>query len=180
VPELAYALLGRGRCLRMLERSEAEQPLREAQKLFASMGYKPALADTETLPQPDQSLLRVPGRDRRQGVTPHLVLRRADGRRSERHGADRCGRVEPLELAPEPVEIDPGRVVSDVVDGRGRSLDGRRSDHWTVDHVVVRRGKSKLAEDGERRQRNAVQVDRMRPGLEVVRVRAERHVHDCG
>jgi tetratricopeptide (TPR) repeat protein len=51
VPERAYALLGEGRCLRALERPEAEQPLREAQKLFATMGYAPALADTEALLQ---------------------------------------------------------------------------------------------------------------------------------
>jgi hypothetical protein len=28
---------------------EAEQPLREARELFASMGYEPALAETEAL-----------------------------------------------------------------------------------------------------------------------------------
>jgi tetratricopeptide (TPR) repeat protein len=51
VPELAYALLGRGRCLHALERPEAEEPLREAQKLFGAMGYGPALAETEALLQ---------------------------------------------------------------------------------------------------------------------------------
>jgi hypothetical protein len=49
VPERAYALLGQGRCLRALGRAGADEPLREAQDLFASMGYKPALAETEAL-----------------------------------------------------------------------------------------------------------------------------------
>ena len=49
VPERAYALLGQGRCLTALGRPEAEVPLREARDLFASMGYKPALAETEAL-----------------------------------------------------------------------------------------------------------------------------------
>jgi len=49
VPERAHALLGQGRCLRALGRSGAEQPLREARILFAAMGYKPALAETDGL-----------------------------------------------------------------------------------------------------------------------------------
>jgi tetratricopeptide (TPR) repeat protein len=49
VPEFAYALLGHGRCLLSVGRSEAEAPLREARELFASMGYSPALAETEAL-----------------------------------------------------------------------------------------------------------------------------------
>jgi hypothetical protein len=49
VPERAYALLGQGRCLTMLGRPEADEPLREARDLFASMGYGPALAETEAL-----------------------------------------------------------------------------------------------------------------------------------
>jgi tetratricopeptide (TPR) repeat protein len=49
VPEHAYALLGQGRCLRALGRFGAEEPLLEARELFASMGYKPALADVEEL-----------------------------------------------------------------------------------------------------------------------------------
>ncbi len=49
VPERAYALLGQGRCLRRLGAPEAERPLREARELFASMGYTPALAETEAL-----------------------------------------------------------------------------------------------------------------------------------
>jgi class 3 adenylate cyclase/tetratricopeptide (TPR) repeat protein len=49
VPERAYALLGHGRCLAALGQPGAEAPLREARELFASMGYKPALAETETL-----------------------------------------------------------------------------------------------------------------------------------
>jgi hypothetical protein len=49
VPEQAYALLGQGRCLAALGKSEAGEPLREARELFASMGYRPALAETEAL-----------------------------------------------------------------------------------------------------------------------------------
>jgi class 3 adenylate cyclase/tetratricopeptide (TPR) repeat protein len=49
VPEHAYALLGQGRCLRMLGGEDAEQPLREASELFRSLGYKPALAEAEAL-----------------------------------------------------------------------------------------------------------------------------------
>ena len=48
-PERAYALLGQGRCLAALGKPEAEAPLREAGELFSSMGYKPALAETEAL-----------------------------------------------------------------------------------------------------------------------------------
>jgi class 3 adenylate cyclase/tetratricopeptide (TPR) repeat protein len=49
VPERAYALLGQGRCLRALGRAGAEEPLLEARDLFASMGYKPALEETDAL-----------------------------------------------------------------------------------------------------------------------------------
>jgi tetratricopeptide (TPR) repeat protein len=49
VPERAYALLGQGRCLGSLGRADSVQPLREARGLFAAMGYKPALAQTEAL-----------------------------------------------------------------------------------------------------------------------------------
>jgi class 3 adenylate cyclase/tetratricopeptide (TPR) repeat protein len=49
VPERAYALLGHGRCLLALAHAGAEVPLTEARDLFASMGYKPALAETEAL-----------------------------------------------------------------------------------------------------------------------------------
>jgi class 3 adenylate cyclase/tetratricopeptide (TPR) repeat protein len=49
VPGHAYALLGQGRCLAALGMPEAESPLREAAELFASMGYQPALAETEAL-----------------------------------------------------------------------------------------------------------------------------------
>ena len=47
VPERAYALLGQGRCLIAQGTSGAETPLTEARELFASMSYKPALAETE-------------------------------------------------------------------------------------------------------------------------------------
>ena len=49
LPERAYALLGHGRCLHILGNPAAEQPLTQARELFASMGYKPALAETEAL-----------------------------------------------------------------------------------------------------------------------------------
>jgi hypothetical protein len=49
VPERAYALLGDGRCLRALGDAEAAERLGEAQTLFASIGYAPALAATEAL-----------------------------------------------------------------------------------------------------------------------------------
>jgi tetratricopeptide (TPR) repeat protein len=49
VPERAYALLGQGRCLAALGDAAADAPLREARELFASMGYKPALAETDAL-----------------------------------------------------------------------------------------------------------------------------------
>lgn len=49
VPERAYALLGQGRCLLALGDADAEVPLSEARDLFVSMGYRPALAETEEL-----------------------------------------------------------------------------------------------------------------------------------
>ena len=49
VPERAYALLGQGRSLAALGQPEAQKPLREARELFASMGYRPALAETDAL-----------------------------------------------------------------------------------------------------------------------------------
>ena len=49
VPEHAHALLGQGRCLVALADAAAELPLRQAAELFRSMGYRPALAETETL-----------------------------------------------------------------------------------------------------------------------------------
>ncbi|HET7366953.1 MAG TPA: adenylate/guanylate cyclase domain-containing protein [Gaiella sp.] len=49
VPERAYALLGRGRCLRVLGDAGAVEPLLEARALFESLGYKPALAETNAL-----------------------------------------------------------------------------------------------------------------------------------
>jgi hypothetical protein len=55
VPERAYALLGQGRCLAPQGNVEAEAPLREARGLFASMGYKPALAETDALLGPAEA-----------------------------------------------------------------------------------------------------------------------------
>jgi predicted ATPase/class 3 adenylate cyclase len=49
VREYAYSLLGKGRCLVALGDPAAEQPLRHAAELFNSMGYRPALAETEAL-----------------------------------------------------------------------------------------------------------------------------------
>ncbi len=49
VPERGYALLGQGRCLVALGDPAAEQPLRHAAEVFRSMGYRPALAETEVL-----------------------------------------------------------------------------------------------------------------------------------
>ena len=49
VPERAYALLGQGRCLRALGKAGADQPLREARELFASMGFAPALAEVDAV-----------------------------------------------------------------------------------------------------------------------------------
>jgi hypothetical protein len=49
LPERAYALLGEGRCLVALGGPGAEVPLAEARHLFTSMGYNPALAETEKL-----------------------------------------------------------------------------------------------------------------------------------
>ena len=49
VPGRAYALLGQGRCLRALGRAGPEEPPLEARALFASMGYKPALEETDAL-----------------------------------------------------------------------------------------------------------------------------------
>jgi class 3 adenylate cyclase/tetratricopeptide (TPR) repeat protein len=49
VPEHAHALLGQGRCLLALGETSAGKPLRQARELFGQMGYKPALAETESL-----------------------------------------------------------------------------------------------------------------------------------
>ena len=49
MPERAHALLGQGRCLFALDDPAAQEPLSEARELFTSMGYRPALADTETM-----------------------------------------------------------------------------------------------------------------------------------
>ena len=49
LPEQAYALLGQGRCLAAIADPAAEEPLRRAAELFSSIGYRPALAETEAL-----------------------------------------------------------------------------------------------------------------------------------
>jgi tetratricopeptide (TPR) repeat protein len=55
VPERAYALLGHGRCLITVGRSAAKVPLATARELFASLGYKPALAEIEALLSQDEA-----------------------------------------------------------------------------------------------------------------------------
>jgi tetratricopeptide (TPR) repeat protein len=55
VRERAHALLGQGRCLVALGKMEAEAPLREARELFSSMGYEPALAETDALLGPAEA-----------------------------------------------------------------------------------------------------------------------------
>jgi hypothetical protein len=59
VPERAYALLGQGRCLATLDKPGAEAPLRAARELFASMGYKRALAETDELLTPGEAAAAV-------------------------------------------------------------------------------------------------------------------------
>jgi class 3 adenylate cyclase/tetratricopeptide (TPR) repeat protein len=49
VAEEAFALLGRGRCLVALGKAEAETPLREALRLFTSLGADPPRVETEAL-----------------------------------------------------------------------------------------------------------------------------------
>jgi tetratricopeptide (TPR) repeat protein len=49
VPEQAHALLGLGRSLLALDEPEAERPLAQAAELFRAMGYRPALAEAESL-----------------------------------------------------------------------------------------------------------------------------------
>jgi hypothetical protein len=55
VSECAYALLGHGRCLFSVGRSAARVPLATARELFASLGYKPALAETDALLAQDEA-----------------------------------------------------------------------------------------------------------------------------
>jgi hypothetical protein len=48
--EKAQALLGQGRCLLALDRpGEASEPLQQARDVFAGLGAKPAVADTDAL-----------------------------------------------------------------------------------------------------------------------------------
>ena len=53
VPEVAYALLGLGRSLVAAGDPGAQVPLGEARELFASLGYRPALATVEALLEQD-------------------------------------------------------------------------------------------------------------------------------
>jgi tetratricopeptide (TPR) repeat protein len=54
VPELAYALLGQGRCLAAVGRADAEEPLRRARERFVSLGYESALVENEALFPPHE------------------------------------------------------------------------------------------------------------------------------
>ena len=48
--ERAQALLGRGRCLLALKRaSDATEPLRDAREIFAALGARPMLGETDSL-----------------------------------------------------------------------------------------------------------------------------------
>jgi hypothetical protein len=49
VPGRAEALLGRGLCQISLGRMGAEEPLTQARNLFASMGHRDGLAESEAL-----------------------------------------------------------------------------------------------------------------------------------
>jgi class 3 adenylate cyclase len=49
VAERAYALLGEGRCLHVLDDERAGEALREARALFTQMGYAPAVAEVDSL-----------------------------------------------------------------------------------------------------------------------------------
>jgi class 3 adenylate cyclase/tetratricopeptide (TPR) repeat protein len=49
VAELAYALLGQGRCLVALGTLGSDSPLSEARELFAAMGYAPDVNETDSL-----------------------------------------------------------------------------------------------------------------------------------
>ena len=49
VPEEAYAHLGHGRCLAAIGDAAAAEPFLRARDLFQSLGYRPALAETEAL-----------------------------------------------------------------------------------------------------------------------------------
>jgi hypothetical protein len=51
VPELAFALVGQGRCLIALGAPGADDPLREARALLTTMGFAPVLSETDALPQ---------------------------------------------------------------------------------------------------------------------------------
>jgi len=49
VSEVAYALLGQGRCLVALGTLGSDSPLNEARELFAAMGYAPDVNETDAL-----------------------------------------------------------------------------------------------------------------------------------
>jgi hypothetical protein len=49
IPERAYAMLGHGRCLLALGDADAANPLADARRIFAAIGYRPAQAEAEAL-----------------------------------------------------------------------------------------------------------------------------------
>jgi hypothetical protein len=76
LPELAYALLGQGRCLVTDGAPGANELLGEARALFASMGYAPALKETDALLQAaevarsSRTAVRQQGEDSNEIVPP--------------------------------------------------------------------------------------------------------------
>jgi class 3 adenylate cyclase len=58
VPERAYALLGEGRCLSAIGDTSANEPLLVARELFASIGFAPAVAETDAVLGPAKASAR--------------------------------------------------------------------------------------------------------------------------
>src|SRR6266508_4931471 len=115
---------------------------------------------------------RRPTRERRERMDPDLVEGRSLRCGSERHSADRRRSVEVLELAPEAGEAHPPRVVVlDLMNRRGYSgaLTGHDVRGWR---------KVESGQDCGHLRRHAQRVELMQPRREVIRVRAERDVHD--
>src|SRR5262245_5743661 len=112
-----------------------------------------------------------PADDRAERVVPDRVVRRAVGGRPERDRADRRRRMEVLRLAPGARERDPRWMVDvDHAHVRVDSSGLRRSGDVSLAGVVDRRWKPERAEDRKGLRWDAGEVDRMRPGGEVVRV----------
>jgi hypothetical protein len=58
IPERAYAVLGQGRCLSAIGDASAKEPLLVARELFTSMGFAPAVAETDALLGPATAAAR--------------------------------------------------------------------------------------------------------------------------